>query len=111
SPEGGAAVLLIAAIQYTENPELGRHWMIIATDKKWLSRSNQSRAYKEFDLGSSANFSLTQTEGKKYIPYSYIKGSSAANGYQPGNTPWQIAIERSTDGGDGTVKVYVQSSG
>lgn len=111
TPEGGAALLVLAAIKFSQDAVMGRHWVIIATDKTWLSPSNAERAYRGVDLGGSADFSLKQLEGKDYIPYSYIKGTSTANGYQPGNTPYQISIERTTDGGDGTVKVYVLSSG
>lgn len=111
TPEGGAAVFIIAAIKYTENPDTGRHWVIIATDKNWLSPSNSEKAYKGFDLGNSANFLLKQIDDKKYIPYSYLTGTSVANGYEPGNAPYQIAVERSADGGDGMVKVYIHSTG
>ncbi len=111
TPEGGAAIFVLATIKYTQDPEMGRHWVIIATDPYWLSSSSAGRAYKGFDLGNSANFSLQQTDSKKYIPYSYIKGTSAANGYQPGNTPYKISIERSTDAGDGMIKIFVQTSG
>lgn len=111
TPEGAAAILVVAAIKYTENPKLGRHWLIIATDKYWLSASSADQAYKGFDLGSSANFSLKQLDGKKYIPFSYIKGTSVTNGYTPSSLPYKIAIERTADGGDGNMKVFVVTSG
>lgn len=111
TPEGGAAIFLLAAIKYTKDPVIGRHWVIIATDPYWLSASQSDQAYKGFDLGNSANFSLQQTNSKKYIPHSYVKGANVSNGYDLGNLPYRITIERSVDGGDGTVKVFVVTSG
>lgn len=111
TPEGAAAIFLLASIKLVENNQMGRHWVIIATDKNGLSPSQSELAYKGFDLAHSANFSINQIKDKKYIPYSYVKGSSLSNGYEVGNPPYTFQIERSTDGGDGTVKVYVQSSG
>lgn len=111
TPEGGAAIFVLAAIKYTQDPVMGRHWVIIATDPYWLSASSADRAYKGFDLGNSANFSLQQTDNKKYIPNSYVKGTSVANGYQLNNAPYKISIERSADAGDKMVKVFIQTSG
>jgi len=111
TPEGGAAIFVLAAIKYTQDPEMGRHWVIIATDPYWLSASSADRAYKGFDLGNSANFSLQQADGKPYIPNSYIKGTSVSNGYQLGNAPYKISIERSADAGDKMVKIFIQTSG
>lgn len=111
TPEGGAAIFVLAAIKYAEDPDMGRHWVIIATDPYWLSASSGDRAYKGFDLGNSANFSLQQTDGKKYIPNSYVKGTSVSNGYALKNPPYKIGIERSADAGNKMVKVFIQTSG
>lgn len=110
-PEGGAVMLLVAALKYTEDATLGRHFLIICTDKSWLSPSNSPQAYKGFDLGGSANFSVKQLDDKKYIPYSYIKGTRPENQYQPNSLPYSFNIEKSTDGGDGTIKVFVVCNG
>lgn len=111
TPEGGAALFLVAAIQYTKNPKMGRHFVIISTDKKWLNSSKSEQAYKGFDLGHSADFSLKQLNDKAYIPFSYIKGTHVSNAYHVEKLPYQFSIERSTDAGDGTVKVYVKTNG
>lgn len=111
TPEGAAAVFLMASIKFAEDPALGRHWVIIATDKNWLSHSSSPKAYRGFDLAKSADFVLNQVNGKQYIPFSYLKGTSAANGYQPGNEPYEFNFERTTDAGDGMVKVFVKSTG
>lgn len=111
TPEGGAAIFILATIKYTQDSEMGRHWVIIATDPYWLSASSSNRAYKGFDLGNSANFSLQQLDQKKYIPYSYIKGTSFQNAYEPERLPYQITIERLADAGDGMVKVFINTSG
>lgn len=111
TPEGGAVLLILAAIKYTEAPQVGRHWMIIATYKDWLTKSDGVQAYKGFDLGNSANFSLKQLDGKNHIAYSYVKGTSIANSYQPGNLPYNFSIERSTDANNGVVKVYMVTAG
>lgn len=90
---------------------MGRHWVIIATDRQWLSQSKSEQAYRGYDLSNSANFALKQIDDKKYIPYSYLKGTSSTNGYEAGEAPYKIEIERSVDGGDGTVKVFVKTTG
>jgi hypothetical protein len=104
-------MLIIAAVKYTQDQGAGRHWAIIATDPYWLSASKADRAYKGFDLGNSADFSLKQVDGKNYIPRSYIKGATVNNGYEIGQPPYKIEIERTADAGDGMVKVFVRTSG
>src|SRR5690606_28056376 len=68
TPEGGAAILVLATVKYSLVPVMCRHRVITATDPSWLASSSAGSAYKGFDLGDSANFSLQQTDRKKYIP-------------------------------------------
>lgn len=45
TPEGAAALFIVATIKYSEDPKLGRHWVIMATDRNWLSPSEAPQAY------------------------------------------------------------------
>ncbi|MCS6822814.1 MAG: hypothetical protein NZ529_00855 [Cytophagaceae bacterium] len=113
TPEGGAVAFVVATIMYSNNPQIGRQAIIIQSDRKLLSECGPDKGYKGFDLGSSSDFLVRQLDQKKYIPYSYVMGTSNANGYALGNPPYnfQVSTNASSKGADGTMKVFIASTG
>jgi hypothetical protein len=112
TPQGGAAVFVVASIIYVQNPEVGRQCLIIASDKSLLSPS--SKGYQGFDFGSSTNFLIKQLDEKKHVPHSYIQGTSPDRGYMLNSAPYKIACATNPYSGneqDGMLKVFVQCTG
>ncbi len=114
TPQGGAAVWVVAAIMYAQNSNVGRQCLIIASDKSLLSNSNSSKGYQGFDFGSSSDFLIKQLDSKNYVPHSYIQGTSPENGYALPNAPYKIACFTNPYSGneqEGKLKVFVSCTG
>jgi len=108
TPEGGAVAFIVASMLYSQNPKMGRECVIIQTDMNQLQQSNDG--YKGYNLTSSNDFQLKQIDNKKYIPFSYVQGTSSENGYQLPSGSFKIKIDRVADAGD-KMKVFVWSTG
>jgi hypothetical protein len=113
TPQGGAAIFVVASILYTQNPELGRQCLIIASDKSLLNSSAKG-GYQGFDFGNSSNYLIQQLDSKKHVPNSYIQGTSPNTQYALGNPPYKVICSTNPYSGneqDGTLKVFIQCSG
>ncbi len=112
TPQGGAAVWVVAAIIYSQNPMLGRQCLIIASDKSLLGAA--STGYQGFDFGKSTDYLVKQLDSKKYVPNSYVIGTSPDTGYALGQTPYQVACFTNPYSGneaEGKIKVFVKCTG
>jgi hypothetical protein len=111
TPEGGAVAFVVATIMYVNNPTVGRQAIIIQSDKNLLSPSE--KGYKGFDLSSSSDFLVKQLDQKKYIPNSYVLGTSNAKAYDLGAAPYKfdLSTNQFSKGTDGTMKIFVACSG
>ncbi len=109
TPEGGTVAFIVACMLYSQNPTMGRECVIIQTDMSQLSQSNSG--YKGYNLTSSNDFQLKQIDNKKYIPFSYVQGTTQENGYQLPGGSIKIKIDRVADAGNGMKKVFVWSTG
>ena len=112
TPEGGAAVFVVAMILYGQDTQLGRECLIIASDKSLLSKS--SKGYKGFDFASSGDYLIKQMDNKKYLGNTYIKGTTANFSYALNNPPYVVLTSTNPYSGSansGTLKVFVQCSG
>ncbi len=113
SPEGGAAVFVAAMLVYAQDPTLGRQCLIIASDKSLLRASSNS-GYKGFDFGNNSDYLIKQMDNKKYLPNSYIQGTSVSNAYALGKPPYKIRCFTNPYSGkaeDGQIKVFVNCTG
>jgi hypothetical protein len=109
TPEGGASVMLMALILYTQNEVLGKQAITIALDRSQLS---QGDVYKGFQPPSSINFHLQNLKGKPYIARSYVVGTSPEGAYKlPGKIRFKLTQSAYNDQSNGDVKVFVQCSG
>ena len=91
SPEGGAALFVLAMMKFVEDPELGEQFMTIALDRDNLTKSN--KGYKGYRPGNSLQYHLNRIKNMKHLPGSYVVGTSAANGYQA-SAPYRFDFTR-----------------
>ena len=83
TPQGGATVMIIACIIYTQDSELGEQCLVIALANHLLIRG---QTYKGYALSFKDKQFLQKRIGKdsaeSYIPYSYVVGTSPEQGYR-----------------------------
>ncbi len=111
TPEGGAAIFVIAVKIFNENPDLGAQCLVIATDR---NRLQSGTVYKGFQLMRS-DFDRMKRQLSQYpfIPNSYFKGATPENGYKF-DFPTQMNFSSNAYSGNksaGTFKVFVQCYG
>lgn len=111
TPEGGAAALLTALVLYAQHATPGRQCLIIQSAPALLSPGGGAGSYQGYDFGSSMKFLLGQLDAKKYVPASYVQGTSPANGYALPAPPYNFSFTSSQTNPDGSVKVFVACSG
>ncbi|MBN2890561.1 MAG: hypothetical protein JXL97_01715 [Bacteroidales bacterium] len=111
TPEGGAAVFLMAYKIFNENESLGEQCLVIAIDRGSLQEGN---VYKGFKLlnGDLSRIKSQLAQNPK-LPNSYIKGSTAENDYSV-NLPYIFEFSTNSSSGteaDGYIKFFVECSG
>ncbi len=109
TPEGGAAMFILATKLYIENEELGKKCLVIAADRSELRKGD---VYKGFDLASWHTIN-SQVAKNNLVANSYIQGSSPENGYKV-ELPYKMVFKTGTYSGDpatGKIKIFVECSG
>lgn len=111
TPEGGAAVFVVALYLYTANQALGLQALTVALDAGQLS--SDARGYQGFSPSSSYNFYFQQLQNAQHIARSYFAGTSPANAYALPSGPQTIEIVRNPYSviSDAEIRVYVYSTG
>jgi hypothetical protein len=113
TPQGGAAMMVVALLVYAEDEELGKQCLTVAVDRGRLSEG--SKGYKGWQLSNrELQFLHRQLEGKTYLPRSYVAGTTPEGGYQLTDPPYRIECTDNQYSGDiasGTYKVFVACSG
>ncbi len=111
TPQGGAAVFIMALKLQSENPSIGEQCLVIATDRSKLMAGN---VYKNLKLDA---FGMKRIEEQlkyyPYIPNSYFAGATAENGYNF-DVPTEMICSTNVYSGDesqGNLKIFVKSSG
>lgn len=111
SPQGGAAMFILALKIYSEDVNLGTKFIIISVDKNLLIKGNK---YKGYDLGRSSWWTIkNQIKKNKKIPNSYIKGANPENNYTT-KLPYRFNFCANPYSGNktkGDFKVFVKCSG
>ena len=111
TPEGGAAMFLLALKMYTENPELAKKCFVVMVDRNLLKAGNVYKGYQLLD--GDMNLIKNQLGHDKNIPNSYIKGSSPQNHYTV-KLPYEYVFTSNRYSGDksaGQFKLFVACSG
>ena len=113
TPEGGAAVMVMALLLYAEDEPFGQRCLTVAIDRQWLEegpggyRGRRPRTPDKRRIRS-------QVGGNLHIPRSYIKGTSPENGYRLPTPPYIFELSSTPYSGDpssGMFKVFITSSG
>lgn len=113
TPEGGAAVLVLAMSMYGKNPELGRKAVTLSVLSKNRQKSNKPTAVDGVDLGGSDSYLMGQLDKYKMLPNGYWKGAEPANGYSP-SLPLTVETFTNPYSGDettGKIKLFVATKG
>ncbi|NJO87731.1 MAG: hypothetical protein HC831_01310 [Chloroflexia bacterium] len=112
TPEGGAAIFMLALKIYTDDPKLGKQCLVVAVDRNSL---REGEVYKGYEL-LSADMELIKRQiinKDRKLPNSYIKGSSPENNYKV-KPPYVFEFMSNPSSGDaetGTYKIFVKCSG
>ena len=113
TPQGGAAVMVVAMIAYAEDQEFGRQCLTVAVDRGRLQQG--PAGYKGFELIKAEEQRLkNRILGKGHLARSYVQGTSPEGAYALPEGPHEIRISTNPHSGDlgsGTYKVFVASTG
>jgi hypothetical protein len=113
TPQGGAAMIVVALLLYADDVTLGQACLAVAVDRDRLSEADQG--HEGWQLRTRARQLIHTRIGEQpHIPRSYVQGTSPENGYQLPPPPFQLAFSYKPYSGvieSGTYKVFVESSG
>lgn len=112
SPEGGAAMFIMALKLYMEDEKLGIPALVFTTDRSRLQQD--TKGYKGWSiLRTDMSRIISQLRYHPYLPDSYFDGTNPANQYQS-QLPYKMFFSRNPYSGQedsGKVKVFVACSG
>ncbi|OQY02200.1 MAG: hypothetical protein B6I20_07140 [Bacteroidetes bacterium 4572_117] len=80
TPQGGAAMFMIALKIHTTNPDLAKKCFVAIVDRKLLREGDVYKGFKL--LNSDMGLIKSQVAKDKNIPNSYIKGATPKNHYK-----------------------------
>lgn len=112
TPEGGAAMMILALLIYSEKEELGRQCLTAVISLDLLEEGNYYKGYKL--RSSSMQLIKEQLKKEPFIPRSYIKGSNPENGYRIPDENLIMKFSTTKYSGDrasGIFKIFVECSG
>ncbi len=111
TPEGGAAMLVVALLKFAEDPKLGETFLTIALHRSALAKSVSG--YKGYRPGNSIQYHMSRMKKKPYMPRAYIGGATPENGYELPQSDLPITMRRNrfSEAREGYVKVFVVCSG
>jgi len=113
TPEGGAAMMVLALLVNANDEALGRPCLTMAVDRDRLQEGEGG--YQNLRLARTAQSRIDQQlAAQPYLPRAYVRGASPENGYRLPNPPYILEFARNPYSGDpasGQVKVFVVCSG
>jgi len=117
TPEGGAAIFIVAMMKYSEDVKMGSKFFTIALARRNISRGRGSdeSLYKGFKPARHLNYHLRRFRKKTaaHWPFLYVQGAKPSNGYAT-STPYTFNMSRNKYSGkesSGKVKVFVECYG
>ncbi|MBN1798416.1 MAG: hypothetical protein JW822_07555 [Spirochaetales bacterium] len=115
TPQGGATVMIIACIMYTQDSELGEKCLVIALANDLLVKGG---TYKGYALSFKDKKFLQKRIGKdsseSYIPRSYVSGTTPGQEYRLPQGKLEFNYSCNQFSGDleqGVFKIFVRCSG
>lgn len=113
TPQGGAAMMIVALLAFAEDEALGRQYLTVAVDRGRLQEGPDG--YKGWQLHKSDMRRIgEQIKRQPYLSKSYIKGATPENSYAMPGPPYTFAFSDNAYSGDpasGTYRVFVACSG
>jgi hypothetical protein len=113
TPQGGAAMMVVALLAFAEDEALGQQCLTVAVDRGRLQEGPDG--YKGWQLRKSDMRRIgEQVARQSYLPKAYIKGATPENGYTLPAPPYIIEFSDNPYSGDpasGTYRVFVACSG
>ncbi len=119
TPEGGAAMFVVALLKYAEDQNVGTDFLTISIDGKWLMDDKNGYKGKSVLRLYMQNLRERIVE-KPYVARSYVQGTSPENEYVLPDYPITIKVFDQTVDADinkanaekgGAVKYFVHSTG
>jgi hypothetical protein len=114
TPEGGAAMFIVAMNKYVEDEDLGIQFFTLILDMYHLRKTSSKPNVKGYAPNVMFNEFLRRIKSKPYLPASYISGTSPENKYELPEAPYKIEISRNpysvVKEGE-RIKVFVECSG
>jgi len=113
TPEGGAAMFVLAMRKYQANPKENIGYLIVSIDKSRLEENQGEDSYKGYTIAKSDMWTVkTQLTKNNYLANSYFKGTSNQNGYAA-KAPFVVECKKNqySDIDANTVKVFVKCTG
>jgi hypothetical protein len=113
TPQGGAAMMVVALLVYAEDEQLGQGCLAVAVEQGRLHEGRPG--YGGWGLGArDLQLIGMQVGAQGHIPRSYVRGASPENGYELPDPPYEVEFGPNPHSGDpasGDYKVFVKSSG
>ena len=113
TPQGGAAMLVIALLLYAKNEDLGRQCLTVAADRDRLQEG--PGGYRNWELRArDMRLIDMQIKAMPHLPRSYIQGATPENGYRLPDPPYRFRFDPNPYGGDpaaGLFKAFLECSG
>jgi hypothetical protein len=113
TPQGGAAMMVVALFTYTQDEDLGRQCLPIAVDRGSLTEG--AAGYKGWQLRTRDIRQIGQQIAQQpYIAQSYVGGVRPETGYQLPAPPYTFEFEDNPHSGDpqeGTYKAFIRCAG
>jgi hypothetical protein len=110
SPEGAAAIFVLAMLVFEKDRKMGEDALIIVLDRSNLVES--MNGYKGFSPGQSIKYHLGRFNSKPYWGRTYILGTNPENAYV---LPSELLVETNRNSvsvqTNGDVKVFVKCTG
>ncbi|MFN8258668.1 MAG: hypothetical protein U0W24_23465 [Bacteroidales bacterium] len=112
TPEGGAAMFLLALKVYSDNPKLGKQCLVIAADQANLQKGDVYMDYELMPLEMKM-IKMAVIDKNRRLPNSYIKGATPENNYSV-KLPYIFEFPENLTGKteeDGATKLFVKCYG
>jgi hypothetical protein len=113
TPQGGAAMMVVALQLYTQDKTLGRQCLTASVERRRLVEG--TKGWKGLQL-TNRDLALLdrQLQAHPYLPATYFVGTSVTDGYQLPAPPYAVECSDnaySGQQGSGSYKVFVTCSG
>ncbi len=110
TPEGGAAIFIMAMILFGKDRKFGEQAFVVALDSYNLSASQNG--YKGFVPSNSLKFHLDRFASKPYWGHTYILGTHFEEAYKlPNELKVETSRNPSSQQSNGDIKVFVKCTG